>query len=85
MPAVVVWLMRASLAASEGWDPLLEVLRSSLDARTHILVPAEEIGFVGCIEDRLRWGRRYVAPQAEWRLLVGIWMLGDGVGWLRLV
>ena len=84
MPAMVVQLMRASSAASEGWDPLLEVLRSSLDARTHVLVPVEEIGFVGCTGDCLRWGRRYVAPRADWKLLVGFWMLGDGFWKVKL-
>ena len=76
--------MRASSVARGGWDPLLGVFQSSLDARTHVLVLAEEIGFVGCTGDRLRWGGRPVALWIKWRLSVDSWVLGEHVEGFRL-
>ena len=48
-------------------------------------MPVEENAVFGCAEDCLRWGRRYVAPRAEWKVLVGFWRFDDGVGVFELV
>ena len=76
--------MRASLVASEGLELLHAVLRSSLDARTEALMTGGRNGNFGCSRGRRRWGVVCVAPQADWKLLVDFWMLGEGIGMLRL-
>ena len=61
------------------------VLRSLLNGWSEASTTGGRNDDFECTAGRLRWGRRFVAPWAERRLPVNSWMLGDGVGGLRLV
>ena len=63
--------------ACEYLDPLQVLLRCSLNSWTRALQTGGRNGCFGFSQGCRRWGEVLVAPWADWRLLVGFWMLGE--------
>ena len=76
--ARVVWLMRVSSVARGRLERLHVVFRSSLNARKEVLKLDGRSGTFGFSRDYRRWGEDFVAPRAEWRVLVDSWVSGEG-------
>ena len=73
-----VRLMEGSSAACEDWSRFHGVLRCFLVSRSEALKLEEGTAIFGCCGSRLRLGEVYVAPQADGKVPVYFWRLGDG-------